>query len=175
MMTILNRERGFLMTKRKSEKPKDKPEEIKKKHAGGRPKIPYTKEMANRIYFLISTQSKGIKQICRENPEIPGHETIFSWIHKISEFSELYLKAKQEQVMAHMEETYEIADDDSRDSMMDDYGNVKMDTEYVSRAKLRIELRKWQAARLMPKLFGDKIITEGTVTVRHEDALKELA
>ena len=35
------------------------------------------------------------------------------------------------------------------------------DTEWVNRSKLRVEARKWIAAKLRPKKYGDKIDIQG--------------
>lgn len=163
-------------TKSKAKPIKEKkPDGRKNNPNSGRPKIKCTPELAEKICNAISTTSASLKQICKENPEFPNPSTIFQWIAYDEIFSNLYLEAKQKQVLAHMEKTYEIADDVSMDEMIDDNGNVRMNGEFVARSKLRIELRKWQAARLMPRLFGDKIQNETTVKIiPHEEAIKAL-
>ena len=54
------------------------------------------------------------------------------------------------------EEIIEIADDATRDYTTDQHGNRVFNHESVHRAKLRIEARKWQMARLDPRLWGDR-------------------
>lgn len=61
---------------------------------------------------------------------------------------------------------------------MDDIENadskVVADNEHINRSRLRIDTRKWIAAKLAPKIYGDKMVSESRVTISHEDALKEL-
>lgn len=144
------------------------------KNKGGRPKIECTPELTDRICFLIESNSKGIKQICRENPDIPHPDTIFQWIAHNKVFSERYSEAKQKQVTSHIEETYEIADDISRDFMEAHDGSQRINTECVARSKIRIELRKWHAARLAPKVYGDRMYQE-TTNVDAENLIKTVA
>jgi len=37
-------------------------------------------------------------------------------------------------------------------------------TEWTNRSKLRVEARKWVAAKLKPKKYGDKVETETKIT-----------
>lgn len=134
--------------------PKKRPED---KLRAGAPVFPYTREMAERICLLISTSSKGLKHICRANPDLPSDETIYIWRIKYPEFSGMYFEAKRHQALLLAEETLEIADDDSKDIAIDANGNEKINSEYVARSRLRVETRKWHAARLMPKVFGDRV------------------
>ncbi len=136
----------------------------------GRPKIQKTPELFKRICDLIAVTPKSIYDICKENPDIPKPSTLLDWIGHDEEFSRLYLDAKQKQVLAHMEETYKIADFGALDTTIGDDGKVRIDSEIVARAKIRIDLRKWQAARLMPRLFGEK--TEVTTNSVADEELK---
>lgn len=128
----------------------------------GAPSFPYTTEIAKEICQTIAKTPKSINQLCAAYPHFPKQTTIFEWIAENEEFSKLYLEAKQKQVLAYMEETYDIADDSSRDVIIDHAGNVKPNSEFINRSKIRIELRKWHASRLMPKLFGDRFVADIT-------------
>lgn len=132
----------------------------------------YTEEMAKRICFLTATNATSMKKLCKQYPEIPSHETICRWRIQFPEFGEMYLEAKKSQAMLYADETIDIADDDSRDLLENDKGTVA-NAAAVARAKLRIDTRKWYAATLAPRMFGDKTQTEITLR-RHEDILNEL-
>jgi hypothetical protein len=56
----------------------------------------------------------------------------------------------------------------------DDKGNKRVDSGYSQSQRLIADTRKWIACKLIPKVYGDKQTIEQTVTVKHEDALKEL-
>ena len=74
------------------------------------------------------------------------------------------------------DETLEIADDSSHDTITDDEGNERFNSEFAARSRLRVDTRKWLLSKALPKVYGDKITTEhtGRVTISHEEALGEL-
>lgn len=53
-------------------------------------------------------------------------------------------------------------------------GNLITDIDHIQRMRLRIDTRKWLAAKLFPRVYGEKQQIDSTVTVKHEDKLKEL-
>lgn len=151
------------MTKRK--KPEDK---LKT----GRPEM-YTPELGARICELIATHSCGLRKLTMQYPELPDTETIYRWVMRYPDFCNSYKKARELQQEVHVNEMVEIANDDSNDMIQNDKGWVGNPTA-VSRAKLKIDTLKWQAARLAPTVYGDRIQQEVTIT-KHEDFLKQLA
>ena len=76
------------------------------------------------------------------------------WIAKDPNFRDAYLAAKTMLAEAFGEEIVAIADDSSRDWVEGENGKV-LDHEHVQRSKLRCDARKWVAARLAPKRWGD--------------------
>lgn len=127
--------------------------------AGGRPTI-YSSELANKICEIIATHPFGIRKLCSMFSEFPEYTTIFAWKHKFDEFSNLYTKAKQSQVELLVDETLDIADETSNDTIINASGNEVCNSEYVNRSRLRIETRKWIACKLAPKIYGDRVINE---------------
>lgn len=152
------------MTKRKN------PEDLLKV---GRPSK-YKPELGEKICRVVATNTDGLKKICRNNPDFPADTTILEWRLDFPEFRSQYEMAKRAQAELMADEIAEIADDSTRDMIMNDNGNMVQNTEYVQRSRLRIDARKWIACKLLPKIYGDKITSETTVTIKHEDALKEL-
>lgn len=124
---------------------KDKP-----KHPGGRPSN-YSKEMAVRICKLIATGNKGLNSLCKEHSDLPDYSTIFDWIAGNQEFTNLYEKAKQEQAEFLADEILEIADDKTSDTIIRD-GMEVVDKENIQRSRLRVDARKWIAAKLSEKI-----------------------
>lgn len=146
----------------------------KPKNPNGRPSK-YNQEISKRICHLIATSSSGIGKLCKENPDIPCKETIWHWRSEYPEFLAQYDDAKKKQIEVLVEELREIADDSSKDTIINsETGKETLNSEWVQRSKLKVDTRKWLASKLLPKLYGDKQTVETTVTVRHEDKLKEL-
>lgn len=127
---------------------------------GGVP-LTYTKELGDEICLKVSTAAKGLKRLCKENPHWPCHQTIHEWRIKVKEFGDQYAKAKQCQMDVLIEETLDIADDFSKDSIIkiDKNGNEieTCNSEFVNRSRLRIDTRKWLASKLAPKIYGDRL------------------
>jgi hypothetical protein len=50
-----------------------------------------------------------------------------------------------------------ISDDNRHDTLVDDRGNERPNTEWINRTKLRVDSRKWLLSKLKPGRFGDRI------------------
>jgi hypothetical protein len=127
-------------------------EKIKRKV--GRPSI-YTDKLAKEICDKISTTSKGLVTLCKENPHWPTRDTILDWRAKKPEFSYIYAQAKMHQCNVLVEEMLDIADNPSNDYYVDDRGKLLTDHDSIHRSKLRIDTRKWIAAKLAPRIYGN--------------------
>lgn len=121
----------------------------------GRPST-YSQELATEICNAISCSSKGIKKLKKENPHWPAESTIFIWLSMHASFSEQYARAKVYQVESLVDDILEIADDTSNDYVENADGVLIVNHENIQRSKLRIDTRKWLAAKLCPRLYGDK-------------------
>ena len=84
---------------------------------------------------------KSMRTVAKEK-SMPAMSTMFRWLRESDEFKEQYEIAKQESSDSMVEEINEIAD------------NTEGDTQ---RDRLRIDARKWTASKLKPKKYGDKI------------------
>lgn len=90
------------------------------------------------------------------NPHWPNQNTICEWRIKNPTFGDQYARAKEQQVEALVDEILDIADDSSQDYIEGKDGKLIANTEHINRARLRIDSRKWLAAKLVPRLYGDK-------------------
>lgn len=145
----------------------------------GRPTM-YTLELAKDICKQLATTNKGIITLCNENPHWPARTTVFEWRLDYKDFADMYAQAKRDQIECMIDEIQEISDNMRGDTIItyDESGEPveRCNTEWLGRSRLRIDTRKWIAAKLAPKLYGEKITNETTVTiVKHEEAIKELA
>jgi hypothetical protein len=57
---------------------------------------------------------------------------------------------------------FDISDDARNDYAVDDNGNRIVDHEHINRSRLRVDTRKWYASKVLPKIYGDKLISEVT-------------
>lgn len=140
----------------------------------GRPTM-YNLQLAERICRCISSSTDSLSKICFNNPDFPVREVIWGWRLDHPNFANMYDAAKRAQADLLAEDILAISDDSLHDVMINPAtGNETMNSEYVARSRLRIDTRKWIACKLLPKVYGDKVTNETTVTIKHEDALKEL-
>ena len=127
----------------------------------GRP-TDYSEEICIEICDAIACSTKGIKRLCAENEHWPSLDTIFRWKKKYKYFSDLYARAKQQQIEPLVDEILEIADDGENDYTVNAKGQTVADHDHIQRSKLRIDTRKWLASKLAPKIYGDRIQVENT-------------
>lgn len=84
----------------------------------------------------------------------------------VSGFRERYARAREAAADRLMDEALAIADDGTADLVTrfnrkgEEYTAV--DYENVNRSKLRVDTRKWAAAKLAPQKYGERVIAEHT-------------
>ncbi len=128
----------------------------------GRPSL-YSDKLAAKICRRLA-EGESLRAICADKA-MPGLSTVMGWLFdgKHEGFPEQYARARESQAELRADEITDIAD-----------GVEHGASEAVQAARLRIDARKWIAAKLLPKRYGDKLDLGGTVGLRWEDALKEL-
>jgi hypothetical protein len=115
----------------------------------------YSIELASLICSRMA-EGESVRSICRD-PDMPAASTIFLWLARHSEFTEQYARAAEARAHGLAEEALEIADDGQNDTYEDDEGNKRTDQDVIARSRLRVDTRKWFAARLNPRKYGDKV------------------
>ncbi len=123
----------------------------------GRPSS-YTKDKAAEICARL-VEGESLKSICRD-PLMPDIKTVYLWMGQHEEFLHQYTKAKEDQADTMQEEILDIADTEPL-QVVDDKGVARIDSGHVNWMRLRIDSRKWIAAKLKPKKYGDKQIIAG--------------
>lgn len=141
----------------------------------GRP-TDYNQELADLICERIA-DGESLRRICSDD-DMPNRATVFRWLAKDKDFSDQYTHAREEQIEAKVDEINEIADNGANDWMeVNESGNMgyKLNGEAIQRSRLRIDVIKWQAGKLKPKKYGDRIETHhsgSTITKIIRDDIK---
>lgn len=157
----------------------DRPTKERKKM--GRPTI-FTQELADLICERVATHAVGLIRLCDMYDDMPTKETVNQWRYKYSDFSSQYTKAKLTQADLLAEEIIDIADDGRNDwmeALSDDEKGLawKLNGEHVNRSRLRIDTRKWLAAKLIPRTYGnygeDRKEHEGSLIEKLADKLNK--
>lgn len=115
-------------------------------------------------------EGESLRTICSDDA-LPARSTVFKWLATADGFADQYARAREAQAEALFEDMLEIADDSSHDvKLVGREGEERevCDTEFVARAKLRVDTRKWMASKLAPKKYGDRIMQEHSVAVPEE-------
>lgn len=125
----------------------------------------YTLELAASICAEI-VDGMSLRSICRRD-DMPAMSTVMLWLVKHSEFSEQYTHAREAQADTLADELLEICDDATNDYMKKIGKNgqtyLAVDQDHINRSRLRVETRKWIAAKLKPKKYGDRLTLDSTV------------
>jgi hypothetical protein len=119
----------------------------------GRPSD-YTPEIAAVICERL-VEGQSLRSICKAD-DMPAIRAVFQWLTKHEAFAQQYAHARELQADTFADEITDIADDGSRDYIATEAGRV-VDHDHIARARLRVDARKWIAAKLKPKKYGDKL------------------
>lgn len=152
------------------DKPLKEPETKKFAAPVGRPSE-YSQQVADIICERLS-EGESLRSICLEET-MPNKATVFRWLGVREEFSDQYARAREEQAEALADEIVEIADEEgtmikrskhggNAEDNADEEIEVVFDPTAVARNRLRVEARKWVAAKLKPKKYGEKVTQELT-------------
>lgn len=115
----------------------------------GRPSK-YTPELASEICGRIAA-GESLNKICKD-AYMPDIVTVYRWMGKDDEFRQNYVRAREDQAETHADQMQEIADE-----MPPMDANGRTDSGWVQWQRNRIDTRKWIAAKLKPKKYGDKV------------------
>lgn len=112
----------------------------------GRPSS-YTTEMAERICEELAS-GRHLHIICKDD-WAPGERTVYQWLDKNPDFARLYAHARERQQEVFAAEVINIADTE-KDS---------------AKARNMMDARKWYAARVAPRKWGDRVEIDAKVEV----------
>jgi hypothetical protein len=150
----------------------------------------FSQELADEICERLAN-GESLRAILRDD-HMPASSSVFRWLADDArlEFREQYARAREAQADTIADEILTIADTpllatitidkqiavavgNNGGSELQDVTETRT-SDAVDRSKLMVDARKWFASKLAPKKYGDRIEHDGTVTVRHEDALEQL-
>ncbi len=128
---------------------------------------------------------ESLRAIC-EDDDTPVQSTVYKWLLQRPEFAEKYARARDAQADTYADEIITISDrcrigikTERKETEAGD--EVKtIEGDMVDRSRLQIDARKWFAARVAPKKYGDRTTLAGdkesplelNVTTSHKDLLR---
>jgi hypothetical protein len=84
----------------------------------------------------------------------------------------MYARAREDQADTNADEILQIADE-MPPEYTDEKGRTYLDQTFIQWQKNRIDARKWTAAKLKPRKYGDRMAVEGVeggAAIKTEDA-----
>jgi len=112
--------------------------------AGGRPTV-VTESVQHELLIRLA-DGESLRKVCKDD-HIPAKSTILKFLAGNKEFADHYALAKKEGCRERLDEAHEIA-------------RSEPDPQ---RARIIIDLIKWEASKILPKEYGDKLEVEATV------------
>lgn len=136
------------------------------------PPIKFSQSLADALCEKLANGT-SLRTICNAD-DFPAVGSVFRWLAENPEFREQYARAREAQADTLADEILDIADDGGNDWMEREEGFKEYNGDSVQRARLRVDARKWIAAKLLPKKYGERqeIELSGSVDIR--SWLKEL-
>lgn len=119
----------------------------------------YTSEIADEICERIAT-GETLRDICRSDG-MPSYRSVYRWRESDAQFSARFTLAREIGGDVIAEQTLEIADETSHDTIETEHGE-KPNSEWINRSKLRVETRLKLLAVWFPRKYGQRIdVTSG--------------
>lgn len=141
--------------------------------ASGRRTTTYTPEMGQRICELVATHPMGLEVLHKQFDWMPCAATVYLWISQQPTFSEMYFKAKRQQAHAIADSAMSLAA--NIPTYIDKDGVERIDAGILGRAKLDYQNKLWQAARLEPRMYAEKMnASVEEKTNEHDAQIKEI-
>ena len=141
--------RGAMTPAKRAEASKPKPRRV------------FDQKVADLICMMLS-EGLSLRQILKADTTgaLPAQSTVYEWLLRYPLFAEQYARAREEQADTNADEILDIADE-MPPEYTDEKGRTSLDMTYIQWQKNRIEARKWTAAKLRPKKYGDRMAVEG--------------
>jgi len=116
----------------------------------------YTPELGEEICDWIA-EGNSLTSYCKQ-PNTPSKVTVMRWLlnDKHDGFVNQYARAREAQAELFADQIIDIADGDEHDTIITEDG-IQKNREVIERSRIKIDARKWVAAKLLPKKYGDKL------------------
>jgi plasmid stabilization system protein ParE len=151
------------MSDKKPAKPRKVPAEAVSPVKTGRPSK-FTEEVAYAICARLA-DGESLRSICQDD-DMPGRRTVLDWLDDDANasFRAKYARAREAQADLLAEEIVQIADTPQMGtkSVSKVSGIEISEGDMIEHRRLQVDARKWYAAKLAPKKYGDKITNELT-------------
>ena len=130
----------------------------------GAPRLEYDKGVGDFICECL-VQGMSLRRIA-EIEGVPGIPTILDWCWREESFGKRYRAARKVQAEHEVLGLTDLADEKPW-TYVDQGGQERIDPAWTAWQKLRIDARRWNAAKLLPAIYGDNIRVDGKIDHSH--------
>ena len=125
------------------------------------PRRVFDQKVADLICMMLS-EGMSLRQILKADKTgvLPAQSTVYEWLLRHPVFAEQYARAREDQADTNADEILAIADE-MPPEYTDEKGRTYLDQTFIQWQKTRIDARKWTAAKLKPRKYGDRVAVEG--------------
>lgn len=123
----------------------------------GRP-TKHTVELEDEICARLA-MGEPMTSIARDS-HMPSAVTIYAWLRVYPDFLNRYAQSREDGAHSYAYQIAEIIDEEPL-KVIDEHGNLRYDAGSIANKRLRMDGRKWLAAKYLPKAYGDKQILAG--------------
>ena len=141
--------------------------EPEQRKRGGQVRIPFTQDIADIVCERL-INGESLRSICCD-ADMPSAPTVCDWLNKHPDFAEQYARAREAQADTLADEILDISDNGVND-WVEKHGadgqaeGWEYNGDAIQRSKLRVDARKWYAAKLAPKKYGERLDLNATST-----------
>ena len=119
----------------------------------------YSDEIRESVLSQLA-EGKSLRTICKAEG-FPAPSTVIFWTLDDPKFAERYARVRRVGFEVLAEQLLDIADDGSNDYTQTVDG-VRVNNDHINRSRLRVDTRKWILAKMLPKVYGEKLAVEAS-------------
>jgi hypothetical protein len=134
------------------------------KRPTGAPRMEYDVEVGDFICECL-VQGMSLRRIV-DIEGVPSVGVILDWVWREESFGKRYRAARKVQAEHEALALQDLADEKPW-TYVDQGGQEHIDPAWVSWQKLRIDARRWNAAKLLPAVYGDNMRIDGKIDHAH--------
>jgi hypothetical protein len=157
------------------------PERRKNVKSAGRPQLYDREKIVAHVCEQLAL-GRSLLNICTTDPGMPDHMTVRIWVRDDNPAGtrQRYLSAREAGLSSMAEDIIDLSDkthewvmvqktDRHGNLMFDDKGApivekrlIPLSSDTVAHKRLQVDTRKWYLSKVLPKIYGDKILQELT-------------
>ncbi len=124
------------------------------------PGVHHSEEDRERIIAHVLVElaaGRAVSRILREDADMCPKSTFWNWCFNDEDLMGKVARAREFGVEAVLDDAIDIADDKTHDTVKDEQGNDRPNTEWITRSRLRVDTRHKYAQMIAPRKYGPKL------------------